>query len=333
MRLLTKRRYNRTLRPHFRVLWQECGVALPWPELEIRSAAKYPHDCTIRRAGTGYRVSVSDTPDLDIRRLDSYLYWLTLCPPPIDSILVDLSDGDRPSGACYAMSVRTSEVTALPDAYFFWSRGFRAYREQVEDHPVEWKARSGTLRWRGTTTGRGRADKVSLDTDVLPRIRLALLLKGLPHSDVAFVSSSRGPRAQSLLQEAGLWGCWIKELSWIGDKYAIDIDGNSNTWSNFLIRLHLGCCVLKVDSPLGYRQWYYDRIHPWEHFVPVKADLSNLAEQIDWVRSNDSRAREIAAHGQAFARTMTLESETSAAVDAIVTQNPRCTKGENLFSG
>lgn len=308
-------------------------MPLPWPELEIRSVAKFPHDCTIRRAGTSYRVSVSDTPDLDIRRLDSYLYWLTLCPPPIDSLLVDLSDGDRPSHAHFAMSVRTSDVTALPDAYFFWSRGFRAYREQVEDHTVEWKARSSTIRWRGATTGRGRADEVSLGADVLPRIRLALMMKRLPRSDVTFVSSSRGPRVEHLLHEAGLWGCWIEQSSWIGDKYAIDIDGNSNTWSNFLIRLHLGCCVLKVDSVLGYRQWYYDRIRPWEHFVPVKADLSNLAEQVDWVRSNDSRAREIAANGQAFARTMTLESETGAAVNAIVASKAPLHRERKPLSG
>jgi hypothetical protein len=188
MRLLTRLRYNRTLRPHFRAVWQQCGVALPWPELEVSNSAGCPHDCSIRRAGTGYRVSISDAPGLDIVRLDSYLYWLTLCPPWVDRILVDLSDGDRPSSAQYAMSVRTLNVTALPDAYFFRSRGFRAYREQIEDHPVEWGARSGTIRWRGTTTGRGRADEVSLDADVLPRIRLALILKNASFCDVAFVS-------------------------------------------------------------------------------------------------------------------------------------------------
>ncbi|MEW9806552.1 glycosyl transferase family 90 [Mesorhizobium sp. ZMM04-5] len=254
---------------------------------------------------------------MDIIRIDSYLYWLSLCPPWIDNILGDLSDGNRRSRARYAMSVRDPNVTALPDSYFFWSRGFRRYREYIEDNPVDWTTRSEIIRWRGSTTGQGRVDKITLDADVLPRIRLALMLKNLPGCDAAFIYSTRGKQTQQLLEQAGLWRGWLDQFTWIGDKFAVDIDGNANTWSNFLLRLHLGCCVLKVDSASGYRQWYYDRIRPWEHYVPVKADLSDLLEQIDWVRSNDGSAREIAAHGQAFARTMTLESETSIAVSSI----------------
>ena len=112
-------------------------------------------------------------------------------------------------------------------------------------------------------------------------------------------------------------GAPIAEMNWIGDKYAIDVDGHSNTWSNFLIRLHFGCCVLKVDSQFGYRQWYYDRIGPWEHFVPVRADMADLAEKVAWVRSHDREARDIAMRGQAFARSMTFDGESELAIETI----------------
>ena len=84
-----------------------------------------------------------------------------------------------------------------------------------------------------------------------------------------------------------------------------------------LVRMHLGCCVIKVDSQEGYRQWYYDRIRPWEHFVPVKSDMSDLIEKIEWARSHDAEAQAIAANGRAFARSMTFESETDHAIAAI----------------
>ncbi len=105
-----------------------------------------------------------------------------------------------------------------------------------------------------------------------------------------------------------------------GDKFAIDIDGWTNAWSNLLIRMHFGCCVLKVASADGYRQWWYDRLRPWEHFVPVRADMADLAEKVDWVRSNDVEAKAIASRGQQLARSMTLASETAIAAQ-IIEQN------------
>jgi preprotein translocase SecE subunit len=149
---------------------------------------------------------------------------------------------------------------------------------------------------------------------------MGLILKGVAGTDAAFLGTGY-PGLRARLQKDGLLRDGILETDWIGDKYALDIDGYSNTWTNFLLRLHFGCCVLKVDSQHGYRQWYYDRIRPWEHFVPVKADMTDLVEKIDWARSHDAEARRIAENGQAFARSMTFEGETEWAVNAICAAN------------
>jgi hypothetical protein len=109
----------------------------------------------------------------------------------------------------------------------------------------------------------------------------------------------------------------IASGAWIRDKFAIDIDGQTNTWANLLVRLHQGCCVLKVESQFGYRQWYYHRLRPWEHFVPVSADLSDLADRVDWVRTHDAAAAEIARNGRNLARSMTFGSVTVEAAEII----------------
>ena len=119
------------------------------------------------------------------------------------------------------------------------------------------------------------------------------------------------------LAEADLIGDFVPTNDWGHMKYAIDIDGWTNAWSNLMQRLKLGCCVLKVQSPFGYRQWYYDSLIPWQHYVPVSADLTDLAERVDWVRSNREKARAIAAEGQELAMKMTFDSETAVAIDAI----------------
>ena len=328
MKLFSKQqRLASQLRAHFQWVWQGLGIALPRPVLRFDGVPDFPYDCLIQRQGDVYSLQYG-TPDPEHHtRVDSYLYWMTLCPPAVASLLVDISDGDKASRADFAMSAWRPDVTLLPDTYFFRWRGFRYYRELSEDKPVPWDERSDVLRWRGTTTGHGRFDRLTPDAandpEVMPRIRVALMLRHEPRCDVGISASDRGPELRRELIAHGLLRAFIEEASWIGDKYALDIDGNSNAWSNFLARLHLGCCVLKVESPLGYRQWYYDRLRPWEHFVPVKSDLSDLIEKIDWARSNDARAREIAAAGQAFARTMTLETETAVAVNAILDAKAR----------
>tara|TARA_B110000285_G_C14615769_1_gene376894 strand:- start:64 stop:231 length:168 start_codon:yes stop_codon:yes gene_type:complete len=52
-----------------------------------------------------------------------------------------------------------------------------------------------------------------------------------------------------------------------------------------------GSVALKVDSDFG--QWFYGAIKPYKHYVPVKNDLSDLVEQVEWLKQNDDKAREI----------------------------------------
>ena len=60
-------------------------------------------------------------------------------------------------------------------------------------------------------------------------------------------------------------------------KYLIDTRGIS--WSIRLQTfLKLGRVIFVVDRP--YREWYFDRLRPWEHYVPVKEDMSDLIEKI-----------------------------------------------------
>jgi hypothetical protein len=59
----------------------------------------------------------------------------------------------------------------------------------------------------------------------------------------------------------------------------IDIDGNANSWDGLFWKLLSNSVVLKVES--NNSQWYYSQLKPWHHFVPVKADLSDLVEKVE----------------------------------------------------
>jgi hypothetical protein len=250
----------------------------------------------------------------------AYLYLLSHCPAEVELFSGACDDGDYPSGARFTPSSRSARAIAIPDRYFILRDGFSAERRLVEADPIPWTSRRDTLVWRGGINGHGihpQSDDDAYNPRVIPRARMCMQLRSVPGVD-ALISDALDPHVPlHTLAGFGITGANRAEPEWRGDKFAIDIDGWTNSWSNLIIRMHFGCCVLKVASADGYRQWWYDRLVPWEHFVPVASDMSDFAEKIDWVRSHDREAAEIARRGQALVRTMTLASETRIGAELI----------------
>ena len=52
------------------------------------------------------------------------------------------------------------------------------------------------------------------------------------------------------------------------------------------------------------KDWYHDLLVPWEHYVPVNADLSDLRAKFEWAQSHPKEAKNIAENGSKFARWM-----------------------------
>jgi hypothetical protein len=42
------------------------------------------------------------------------------------------------------------------------------------------------------------------------------------------------------------------------------------------------------------KDWFYDLMEPWVHYIPVNTDLSNLREQYDWAEANPDKVKKIA---------------------------------------
>lgn len=242
--------------------------------------------------------------------------------PTIGKAVAELSDGSSTRSDHMLFSANFPDALLIPDPEFFNSNGFDRHRRKLSAQPL-WHERADVMVWRGATTGRGLFPHQSPDLDapgVLQRIRLCALLRnerGVDARIYRIVQSCDPDRDENLLAQAGLLGGQVPEDNWLNHKFAFDIDGNTNAWSNLFVRLLFGCCVLKVASPEAFRQWYYDRLKPWVHYVPVDANLANLVERVDWCRSHLAECRVIAAAGQALALSMTVTSETSFAIGQI----------------
>lgn len=316
--------YRLNVAPYIRGEFVRVGAKAPQVRVRYTNAGNPPRDVLIERCGQQITLVVECAAEPRFTRfmrrmVSAYVYWLSLCPPEVRQITVNASDGDVASNARFAASIRFPHQVGLPDPHYFQNHGFGADMEIGKSAP-RWEDRSDDIVWRGGMNGCGWVSFSPQDLDnpaVLQRLRMVMQLKGTG-ADVQFVEMHRSARAFApLALRQGLLGEPIPARSWLGRKFAIDIDGYTNTWSNLLTRMLYGCCVLKVESQFGYRQWYYDELKPFENYVPVAADMTDFAEKIEWVRSHDVEAKAIAERGQALARSLTFTSQARRAAGII----------------
>jgi hypothetical protein len=95
-------------------------------------------------------------------------------------------------------------------------------------------------------------------------------------------------------------------------RYIVDIDGNACAWDGLYSALLMGACIFKVESHYGWKEWYYKRLQPYKHFIPVKRDCSDLDKQISWAFAHESECAVIAAAAKSVADSMEYITEIEA---------------------
>jgi hypothetical protein len=209
------------------------------------------------------------------------------------------------------------QIILVPDLYYFTSQGY----EDAFIGTTPWNMRQNKIIWRGSTTGLfyQRLE----DIDQLPRYQLCVGVSGL--GDIADVGLNAVVQALDSEQEAliherltreNLFKPFIPMHDMAQYRYTLDIDGNSNSW-NFIMKLRLGCCVLRVESE--WQQWFWPRLSPWVHYVPLARDLSNIGEIVEWCLSHEAECEEISRQGMEFAQTMRFSDEMRIAASNIFT--------------
>jgi hypothetical protein len=231
---------------------------------------------------------------------------------PEGSCLLNLGDeGHRPG---LAFDARGPGYTLIPDYQYLMTgnycdlaRGFSARRRP-------WEERRPVAFWRGSTTG------LDADVDALPRVRLCRVARTMgPIADVGLTAvTANFASAEPRLRAEGLFRDFVPNDRLDEYRVHIDIDGNSGPWTSLLGKLHSGSPVLRVTSELGFAQWYHGRLVPWEHYVPVRSDMTDLPALACQLLGDPALARRIGGAGQRFARSLRCDDEIANAVPSIV---------------
>ena len=92
-------------------------------------------------------------------------------------------------------------------------------------------------------------------------------------------------------------------------KYLIYIEGHCAA-CRYGFMMQLGSVILKVESScVAGEMWYFPLLRPYHDHVPVKADMSDLQEKIEWCRTHDDECRAIAANaGQLYKQFVSREA-------------------------
>jgi hypothetical protein len=199
----------------------------------------------------------------------------------------------------YAKSNTVSSLVLMPD--FKALTGYPDLRIDIEKANQKWAWENKTAKafWRGATTG---GWLTALNWDQIARVKLALLARSHPDKmDARLTGVVQCDREiPALIKAQGLTGGKVSQVNHLKYKYLVDVDGNSCSFERYFWVLLSNCVVLKQITP--NIQWYYSGLKPYEHFVPVKEDLSDLMAQIEWVQMHDKEAKQIAENATAFAQ-------------------------------
>lgn len=164
-----------------------------------------------------------------------------------------------------------------------------------------WNTKYNAAVFRGSPTGIGTTPETN------PRIRAHTMsphpaldigvsstrLRRRVHSDGASDTDCTGwtfPPAKSFIP-------FIAQKKY---KYIVHIEGNSAAF-RLAEELGSGSCVLKVES--RYRLWFECNLSAWEHYIPIRHDLSNLKSTVEWCLDHDDECKSIAENALRFYNT------------------------------
>lgn len=306
-RLLTKT--TCPLQIHFLV------EAKGWTHTAVRWSAQSPERCFF-----------AFNPDLPKDQVRNLTIRLLLLMPLITAfhqsrdfltgtVLINLGDYADTNGMAFC-SNRDGQIL-IPDTDFVESKGYMNTRNHFELNVVPWELRRPVAFWRGNTTGIRSGDSWR----TIPRIQLCEICSSpgvRSLFDVGVSGLAQIPKAErKALEESGLMRAYVPMLTSNQYKYQIDIDGNSNAWAGLFQKLLSKSTVIKVASPYGFRQWYYDKLIPWEHFVPVESEMDDLVEKTRWLIANDAKAKKIGQQGAELASSLSYDAVMNEALQRI----------------
>ena len=135
-------------------------------------------------------------------------------------------------------------------------------------------------------------------------------------------TSEKWPRLAEILTSLGLLVDRMPLAAFLDFRFGAILDG----WTfarNTMLTLALDLTPFRAETHLQW--WYYEGIQPWEHYVPLKADvfIADVRDKVRWATAETAVARRIAQASTAFAMNWFPEQMQMAYVAAALIRYAR----------
>ncbi|KAJ7161122.1 glycosyl transferase family 90-domain-containing protein [Mycena filopes] len=238
--------------------------------------------CEVLRSAKGFAESANDDSGFFLSSSPAYL---TLDLYPVLSV--------TKVSPCFADILFPSE--------YYYKRSSTAPKFDHADN-VPWPEKKEQAYWRGTATG---GQIIGSNYHNFTRFKLADLSRAHPDLIDAQITkfadllcfNEDGCDKGKITSEYGIYGQNAPQEKAYGFKYLVDVDGMTFS-GRFLGILRAGSLVFKATV---FEEYFNDWIRPYEHYIPVRPDLSDLVQKIEWARAHDAEARAIMERGREVA--------------------------------
>ena len=82
-------------------------------------------------------------------------------------------------------------------------------------------------------------------------------------------------------------------------KYHIDLGGGGGTtWTGTFRKLGMPGVLFHHETKM--KDWFYDEIKPWVHYIPIEWDLGDLRQKYEWAEANPEECQAISQRATDF---------------------------------
>ncbi|KAJ7138127.1 glycosyl transferase family 90-domain-containing protein, partial [Mycena epipterygia] len=194
----------------------------------------------------------------------------------------------------------------FPIEYYYdrsWWSGKFAYPNNIE-----WSDKLSKIYWRGTSSG-GQIFGSNYHTFT----RFKLVDFARQNSDLidvamtTFANELCGSECdrETIIHEYNITGNGAPREEEYMYKYLLDVDGTTFS-GRYLGLLRSGSLVFKATV---FEEYFNDWLRPFEHYIPVLPDLSDLMEKLEWAISHDAEARMIQERGREISQRLMTDEQ------------------------
>jgi hypothetical protein len=181
--------------------------------------------------------------------------------------------------------------------------------DTTSQNEIKWENKKPIALFRGSSTGRG----VTIETNMRLKIAYLSSLNKIdekdknPYLDAGITKWNLRPRklkASNKLQTIKIedlpFGLteFMKYEDQLNYKYIIHIDGHVSAF-RLSKELLMNSVILLVEN--DWKLWYSNLLQPYVHYIPIKKDLSDIYEKINWCKENDDECKLISYRARSFA--------------------------------